>query len=45
MNAAPFLTPPLAERMRMKAVRGIGKSVIAKPMRRRSRIMSSPMCS
>src|SRR6478672_8478933 len=37
MNAAPFRTPPLDERMRMNAVSGSGSSVITRPMRTRFR--------
>ena len=45
MNAAPFRTPPLDERMRMNAVSGSGSSVITKPMRTRFRtIMCVPIC-
>ena len=38
MKAAPFRVPPFARRIRMKAVRGIGSSVMTRPMRTRSRI-------
>ena len=38
MKAAPFLTPPFDASTRMKAVKGIGSRVIAKPMMSRSRI-------
>ena len=45
MNAAPFRTPPLDERMRMNAVSGSGSSVITRPMRMRFRtIMDVPIC-
>ena len=38
MNAAPLRVPPLDSRMRINAVRGIGSSVMTKPMISRSKI-------
>jgi hypothetical protein len=43
MNAAPFLTPPFDETTRMKAVRGIGSSVIAIPMKISSSVTCVPI--
>ena len=43
MNAAPFLTPPLDASTRMKAVRGIGSRVMARPMITRSRVTAAPI--
>src|SRR5664280_2286230 len=42
MNAAPFRTPPLDASTRMKAVSGIGSSVMTRPISNRSRITSTP---
>jgi hypothetical protein len=43
MNATAFLKPPLDERMRRKALNGIGSSATASPMRMRSTITAVPV--